>query len=120
MTDVNMRARTAALLDVVRLRRPLAEGVLTLGSFAWDCDVELVALRRADAVGTVERYLRDAISADDLRRWAEVLEGRDDLGLEPLHENVLKDFLTEIANPEIFESINPEVAIKWLRRLVDG
>jgi hypothetical protein len=41
------------------------------------------------------------------RQWAEALEGREDVGFEDGHEEKLKQFIFELANPELCESVTP-------------
>lgn len=106
--------RVEALLDLVELRRPVAESAAALAEFAWDSDRELVGLSRADARRVLGAYQERRLSADDCQRWAEALEGRDDVGLEPGYEDRLKDFLFTLATPELTEPLTPALAEHWL------
>jgi hypothetical protein len=106
--------RIQALLDVIRLRQPVEQAAAALADFPWwDSDEELVELTRSDAMRLLTAYTDHALSADDCRRWAEALEGRDDVGLQPGAGDALKDLLFELSTPEITESLTPQRAQHW-------
>ena len=109
----DMHERAEALRDLVELRVPVEDAVAALAPFGWDSDTELVTFTRADALRLVSNYLDRTLSAQEAQRWAEALEGRDDLGLEPGFADILKQFLFEIATPELTEYLSPEVARRW-------
>ena len=94
--------------------------VRLLGEFRWDSDEELLTLTRADALRLITEYLRGGISADDCVTWAGAVEGRDDVGSEPEFESLLKDFLFEIATPEITRQLTVVSAEEWRARLTDS
>lgn len=109
--------RRAAVRDLVELRVPVQRAVDALARFEWDSDEELHTLTRADALRLLERYQRHELTAEDCQLWAEALEGRDDLGLEDGFEDKLKEFLFEIATPELTKPLTPQSACRWERAL---
>jgi hypothetical protein len=113
MNETTRARRQEALRDLVELRRPVGLAATALAEFGWDSDEELVTLTRADAVRALSRYREGTLSADEVRRWAEALEGRDDLGLETGFEDRLKDFLFAVGTPELTEPLSPAVADRW-------
>jgi hypothetical protein len=121
MSDAEDRdSRVNALQDLLELRRPITQAAAAVDQLPWDSDAELVTLRRGDAIRLIEGCLRGKISQDDLRVWAETLEGRDDVGFELDFEDVLKQLLFEFSSPELFEPISPPMLQRWLRRLHQG
>ena len=109
--------RRQALLDLLRLRRPLAEAVEALKRFPWDSDVELVTLSRLEALELLRMFAEGILTADDCAAWANAVEGRDDVGLEEGAEDALKEFLFEISTPEIAGELTMDGAEKWQWRL---
>jgi hypothetical protein len=105
--------RIQALLDVTRLRQPVEQAAAALADFPWDSDEELVELTRSDAMRLLNAYSDHVLSADDCRRWAEALEGRDDVGLQAGAEDALKDLLFELSTPEITEPLTLQRAQHW-------
>lgn len=99
--------------DLVGLRVAINDAVARLATFPWDSDTELVTLTRTDALRVLQRYRGNALTAAECRHWAESLEGRDDLGLDAGFEDPLKEFLFEIASPELTEPLTDELAARW-------
>ncbi|HTF53221.1 MAG TPA: hypothetical protein VK735_37730 [Pseudonocardia sp.] len=114
MTDGVRRAQRAeALRDLIELRVPVKQAATALAQYPWDSDEELDVLTRADALRLLSRYKRQELTPVEVQHWAEALEGRDDLGLEHMSEDLLKEFLFQIATPELADRLTPEVATRW-------
>jgi hypothetical protein len=109
--------RREAVRDLVELGRPLAEAISAVRQFSWDSEAELVQLTRAAAVRVLTAYLEGTIGSSECHRWAEAVEGRDDIGFEDGHHELLSSFLFELATPELFEPMSPAPAHKWIERL---
>jgi len=109
--------RSEALRDLIQLRRPVDEAAEALSAFAWDSEQDLVRLDRSDAARLLDAYLGEHISDHDTVRWAAAIEGRDDVALAPGSEEMLKEFLFELATPEITESLTADRAASWKARL---
>lgn len=107
------RRRAEVLRGLVTLAVPVAEAAGALGGFGWDSD-ELVVLTRADAARVLRRFLDGRLGADEVARWADVLEGRDDVGREDGFGARLNEFLFEMATPEVAGPLTEEVAHRWL------
>lgn len=105
--------RRAALRDLLQIRVPVSVAAARLARFGWDSAEELVTLTRADTLDALARYATGELTAEDLQRWAEALEGRDDLALEAGFEDPLKEFLFEIATPEIAGALTLNRAQHW-------
>lgn len=116
--DGSSLQRTAALQDLVDLRKPVREAVAALSRFDFDSDEELVTLTPSAIVSVLERYLAGVISALDVEEWAEALFGRDDVGLLAGSENLLKEAVFELSTPEINDPISRGLAARWIARLV--
>ena len=72
---------------------------------------------RADALRVLRGYTNGTLSSEDVQRWAEALEGREDLGREAGFEEPLTEFLFEIATPELAGPLTPELAQHWMTTL---
>ena len=109
--------RIEILNDLIQHRASVTDATEQLAEFPWDSDDELVILTRPDVLATLAKLLRDNLSADDVERWADVLEVRDDVGLESAHEHVLRQFLYEASTPETEGPLTAEWAEAWVLRL---
>ena len=117
MTSPDDNPRVRALRDLVRLRRPVPDAAAALAAFDWDSDEELLTLTRADAIRVLTAHLDGTLTDTDVTTWAETLEGRDDIGFEPGHDDTLKNLLFDLATPELAEPLTPDTARRHLAEL---
>jgi hypothetical protein len=115
MADVNRRREL--LTDLIEVRRPLSESLAAVRGLPWDSDVDLVILTRSHVVELLGRYLNGELDAVGVEAWAEAIEVRDDVGAEPGHEDVLRQFVFETANPLLAEPVTEAGARRWLEQL---
>lgn len=116
MEPENQRRRDT-LVDLIELRVPLSEGVAAVRRLRWDSDNDLVFLSSANVVTALRKYLHGDLSAVDLESWANALESREDIGVEPGKEESLRAFVFETANPALAAPISDDYAHRWLKRL---
>ena len=114
-----MEDRASLLQRLVRYELPIEDTIAMLQAYGWDSDAELVVLTAAGALRILERYLSGELSAEQVEYWAELLEMRDDVGLEVRQEAELRRLIFVLANPEINEPLTPALAIR-LRRALEG
>ncbi|HEY0806159.1 MAG TPA: hypothetical protein VGD84_13880 [Pseudonocardiaceae bacterium] len=105
--------RAKVLRDLITRRVPVAEASAALARFGWDSDDELVTLTRADVLRVLRDYAGGRLTAEDIARWAEALEGREDVGREAGFDEPLTEFLFEAATPEVAGPLTPESAQRW-------
>jgi hypothetical protein len=111
---VNQDARTNQLRKLLDLPDDLDLVAQRLAAFPWDSDEELVTLTTEQAKSVLRRYLDGAIAAKGLVAWAELLEGREDVGFETAD---LRQLLFELANPELEGPLSEVAAESWVERL---
>jgi|WetSurMetagenome_2_1015567.scaffolds.fasta_scaffold628306_1 hypothetical protein len=114
MNDIDERASLVRAL--IRGERPTTDVLSELARFPWDSD-ELAILTRADVVKILCRCVDGIFSANDVEDWANGIEMRDDVGLDPDHEELLKEAVFQLANPDINEPVTLEFAKRWIDRL---
>ena len=102
--------RRELLNRLIRYQLPIEPVLEGLADFRFDSAGELVCLQRSDLVGVLDRFLAGELSADQVRDWADQLEVRDDVGVEPGFEGRLRDALFSLANPNLAEPLTPEMA----------
>lgn len=112
-----MSRRADLLRDLVSGALPTADLSKELATFGWDSEEELVTVNRSDVSKMLEDYVAGRRSESDVRAWAEAIEGRDDIGLAAADEEVLRDTIFELANPELSHALTPLLAQRLLRRL---
>ena len=80
----------------------------------------MTTVTAADVRSILQRYVAGALSEDDLTRWAESIEGGDDIALDPAHQEALGMVVFTLANPDINTRMTPEAAkalFEWLGAL---
>ncbi len=94
-----------------------AEMQTGLAEHPWDSDQELVLLTREQLCRVLEAFLAGKVDAACLELWADVVEGRDDIGRESSYEALLNDAVHYLANPATEGSLTTTNAGDWLKRL---
>lgn len=105
--------RTSWLEDLVKLNVPISTIEAALKNMEWDSDVALVTLRVADVRSVLDRYASGELSDQDIERWANLIEGREDIELE----ESAKEPLFELANPELTQHLSKARAFDLLSKL---
>jgi hypothetical protein len=113
MDDSELERRKLVLLDLVERRVPVPQAVTELARFPWDCDMELVQLRRTHLFTVLDEFQRGSISASDVEDWAEALTGRDDVAVD---DEELREALFQLSTPELFDPLHVAAAV-WVSRL---
>jgi hypothetical protein len=112
--------RISALRVIVAYQLPVDGALADLASYGWNSDVESVTVAAAEVRSILQRYVAGALSEDDLTRWAEIIEGRDDIALDPVHQEALAMVVFTLANPDSNTRMTPAAAkalIEWLGAL---
>jgi hypothetical protein len=103
-TEVDRKALLAAL---VRYELPVEPVLNRLASVPWDSTEELARIGAADIVAILDRFIDGELSAEQVTDWADLLEVRDDVGVDPHHENALREIIFRLANPNLRDAITP-------------
>lgn len=111
------RSRHEVLQDLIQVRGDLDMLIREISWFPWDYPEELVWLTPADASAVLRRFLAGELSAAQCERWADALEGRDDVGFQEDAEDVLAGLVFELANPLLTQPLSAERAGEWIARL---
>lgn len=106
--------RERAVADLVHLREDLDASIAELRAYPWDCDDELVGLGPPELRNVLDAFLADEVPADELERWANAVEAREDIGFRP--QGII-DLITELANPLLFDQLTRDSVSKLLVRL---
>lgn len=93
-----MNNRIEALDALINLRKPLTEISESLIQFPWGSE-ELVILDANQIKCVLEQYLSGEISESLVEDWANLVECRDDIGLNKKDNNLIKELMHALANP---------------------
>ena len=107
-TEADRRRLLAAL---VRYEPPIAPLLNQLALLPWDSTEELVRVGSADIVAILDRFIDGELSADQVTDWADLLEVRDDVGMDPRHGKALREIIFRLANPNLRDAISLALAV---------
>jgi hypothetical protein len=93
-------SRQSVLSSLVQLDAPLADLKAALALFSWDAD-PIVTLTRRDIAAVLERFARREIDVAIVEEWANLVECREDIRLEPEYEKTIATAIHDLANPEL-------------------
>ena len=109
--------RLITVRKLLEISEPLESLVEQLSSLPWDYDKTGVELSRSHIKNALERYLRGDMTQIQIERWANMIEGRDDIELGSNPDPVLEDAIHELANPTLTEVLTEHRAVELLKTL---
>ncbi|MER6103513.1 hypothetical protein ABT115_14605 [Streptomyces sp. NPDC001832] len=104
------------LLDLVRWNGRIND-LIAAARMIPEGELPAVVLDRASAQAALRKVLAGEAFPGDLTAWTEELHMREDIDIEPGHEDLLTQFLFEMSTPELFEPITHELCSRWLDEL---
>ncbi|QOZ37367.1 hypothetical protein [Bradyrhizobium sp. CCBAU 53421] len=110
--------RHAALQSLIRFDAPIPDLEARLRSFGWDSD-EVVTLTRRHIADVLERYGSGRINATAVEAWANLIECREDIRIEPHHDKIVRAAIHDLANPELQGKLQ-DIAPRILSSLSQG
>jgi hypothetical protein len=113
-------SRESVLRNLVSFAAPLNSISRALSKFPWDCDKELVTLDLNMIENLMRRYIADDATSNELERWANLIECRDDIAFEEKYFETIQLIIYELANPEINEPITRDKGIRILSNCSDA
>jgi hypothetical protein len=93
-------SRQSVLSSLVLFDAPLADLKAELALLSWDAD-PVVTLSRRDIAAVLTRFARREINVATVEEWANLVECREDIRLEPGHEKTIAAAIHDLANPEL-------------------
>jgi hypothetical protein len=106
--------RTKILQRLVDYREPVEPLLQDLRKFGWDSNQELFILSSTHIDAILERYLNGELTAEEVTRWAECFEARDDVGFECAN---LQEVVFRLANTEINDPITLNLATRLRKEM---
>jgi hypothetical protein len=91
-------SRQAVLFSLIQLDAPIEDLQAKLASFSWDAD-PVITLMRRDIVAVLDRFAKCEVEAGAVEEWANLLECREDILLEPGYEEIIAAAIHDLANP---------------------
>ncbi len=103
--------RKTALENLIQFNLPIEQAISDLAQFEWDSEIELVSLEAAQIHHALQLFTQGNISAFEVEAWANAIECREDIKIEPL---LVNEAMHELANPQLTQPLSVERASFWL------
>jgi hypothetical protein len=116
-TEEGNELRKTILTNLVNFGQDITMLKGELAKLPWDSKDELVVLRKSHLVNVITRFLNGQLSGEDVTEWANAIELREDIAIEPGSENLVKDIIFDLANPEINYKLDSIRARRYLETL---
>lgn len=114
---IPMMDRKILLQKLIKLDGSLETILPLLRLFDWDSDHSLVILQRKDIIVILQKYLENKLTAPDVEKWANAIEGRDDVGYEDGYTPIILSAINQLANPILTRELNAQAANELIVRL---
>lgn len=111
------KTRKAILNDLVHFDGKLSDIMKELRLYPFDSADSMITLDKIDVLNVLEKYIEGIFTSQDIYDWAEMIEGREDIGYEAGYEDGLKGFIFELANHEINNELNINKAKELIEKL---
>jgi hypothetical protein len=113
-----IEARQEILMRLLTFAAPIELLEHDVRALSWDYPEEdIVLLTPTMAVAAIDQAINGEMPIEDLFRWAELLEAREDVGLVGGQQGNLREFLFQASNPEINDVDMPRL-INWRNSLM--
>ena len=109
--------RRELLKSLVEMREPVSGLLDQLHKFGWDSEQPLVTIAPQHIITVLGEYVDGRIESAAVQEWADTIHVRDDIGMDPIHEQSLRDVLHELANPFLVQPLTPSSAKRLIEKL---
>jgi len=101
----DMRNRKNILTDLVYINGNLSELQNELSQYSWDIDEPILIISELHFSDILKRGIENKITFEDIEKWANIIECREDLDFE---NEKMQEIIFELASPEINGKITKE------------
>ncbi|PYJ54799.1 MAG: hypothetical protein DME82_09910 [Verrucomicrobia bacterium] len=109
---VSVTSRAELLRKLVEYPPDIEAVAAKLREFPWDSEERLVCITRAHLMEILERFLVGELTAEQVERWADLLEMREDIEFEDGRFGVPREVFHELANPYLTEPLTETSAVR--------
>jgi hypothetical protein len=110
-------SRENVLLHLLKLDQPLSQVFASMDQLPWDSDQDLVTLKAEHVISILGRFISGDLTAANIHDWADRIELREDIAIEPSPGDSLINIMFELANPEITTNLTLDHADSLLKKL---
>lgn len=96
-----MRDRTSLVLELISNPKTVSAIIDELAGYGWYCEKHLAMVTKQDVLAVLKQFEIGALSAAEVRAWADSVGGRADVGFEFGADGVVEESIYWLAKPDI-------------------
>lgn len=112
-----MKRRLETLKKLVEFSSSLDEIGQQLSEYNWDFEGTPIILTRSHIQNAISMFLKGGIDRNELERWANIIEMREDIDFEEANEEIINEVIYCLANPYLEGQLSEESCYRYLRML---
>jgi hypothetical protein len=98
--------RAKVVKSLIEFSSPIDTIANRIHQFDWDYEGPVVELRSTHVADVLRRFIKAELSASEIEKWAELIEGREDISFEEYHRDWIDAVIHELANPSLTERLD--------------
>lgn len=110
-------SREDLLKKLINLSGSVKDITNELDKYGWDPKDKLTLLTSQDVIQILQRYILEVIDNSVVEEWANAIECREDIYFEEKHQNIIKQLIYELANPELTYYLSKDKAKLLCKKL---
>ncbi|KKO46416.1 hypothetical protein WG68_06535 [Arsukibacterium ikkense] len=119
MKNLNEMNRKKVLLNLLEYSDSLEDIMLSLRDYSWDFEGESIVIHKKHVLNAINLFMNGSISKEDLERWANLIECREDLISDEADAFIIDKIIYQLANPVLEGDINYEKCKLQIKMLDD-
>lgn len=104
-----MRDRTSLVLELISNPKTAAAVIHELAGYGWYCESHLAVVTKLDVLAVLKQFEIGALSADEVKAWANSVGGRTDIGFEFGADGGVEESIYWLAKSDIHGSIDADL-----------
>ena len=106
--------RLEVVRSLIEFSHPLDLVTEQIRSFEWDYEGQPVELTSQHLIKVLNTFIDGKMSANDVEKWANLVEGREDISFESASKKLIEQVMHELANPVITTPLDKNRAKKLI------
>jgi hypothetical protein len=108
------------LARVVSFAGPIKELRKEASLLEFDSEEAIAFVAASDIISVLKRFLRNELAIDDVEEWANLLEMRDDIGIDNFKRDSVRQAIHVLANPVLEGFLTTDMARSLISALEDA
>ncbi len=109
---MDSKRREKLIRKIIDFDDAINQHIKEISTYGWDSDRELVILSKTDIANILQKFSSGEISKQELDKWANFIECREDIGFEEPRREALQEIIHWLANPDLGYEVNANLILR--------